>query len=708
MSFHWNLSSEDELEGDENDEIDRQRDSISKFSELTSIHSHELASISSVHEQPLIATNIKTYNSREEDLDDDIDWEDASEESEDDVDDGDLKPAARELRPVVIDLVEESNAKHHSQKKEVDKARRKTKTRKVYRNSTLPATLANFLLDLHKSHLLMLISRSVFLSTACSDDVVMHLSHSMIPLEYETTALMPSMNQVHLFCKWYFDFINRANQRRAARIQSNLAAGAPRQQRKRRKIHDNTPPSLSYHLTDPVYSLTQLCLFLSSVNAENPQLEKEEEDNVGMTDRKKALLMVSLTRSMGWRSRYVIALDPMRQDLDVDHPLMNIASNIFSHLGVTKPKSSKGLEEEKAHNNREVEGGDILAWVEILCMGVDKPKWIHVDVSQEWIDQPRFVESKWYSIKNGGMLSLNRRLPLVYVLAVEHLQVSDDSVVLRLTDVTPRYANSWSKSQKLRGNHVTQWFANTISAINRSASQRQQSLKDGTNYLHSIDVENEDISNPEISHFGDEIDASEAKDLTLAASSEVMPTSKAAFASHGIYVLASQLGKQEVLHPDAKSRICGMFKGEIVYRRSDVFATKEAKKWLYEGRRVRDNEKPIKRIQARKKVTPQGFRPLSNYGVGVTNDGSDEFRRKQIEIGSAMETDGKKDLFAIWQTEPWRPAFIGPEDPIPKNDYGNMELALMNPGLEHIDQPGVAKVAKSLGMYVPESISFIA
>ena len=114
-----------------------------------------------------------------------------------------------------------------------------------------------------------------------------------------------------------------------------------------------------------------------------------------------------------------------------------------------------------------------------------------------------------------------------------------------------------------------------------------------------------------------------------------------------------------------------------MYRRSDVSTAKVAKKWLYEGRKVKDGEKPIKRVKARKKTAPTGFQQLASYGVGKHNDGSEDFREKQIAVGSAPENDGMEDLFAVWQTEPWSPAFVGPGDRIPVNEYRKYRVGLV-------------------------------
>lgn len=63
---------------------------------------------------------------------------------------------------------------------------------------------------------------------------------------------------------------------------------------------------------------------------------------------------------------------------------------------------------------------------------------------------------------------------------------------------------------------------------------------------------------------------------------------------------------------------------------------------------------------------------------------------------------GNEALFAVWQTEEWTPTPVGPQDPIPVNEFNNIELALLNPGLAHVEIRGASKVAKKLGIpYAP-------
>jgi hypothetical protein len=198
----------------------------------------------------------------------------------------------------------------------------------------------------------------------------------------------------------------------------------------------------------------------------------------------------------------------------------------------------------------------------------------------------------------------------------------------------------------------------------------------------------------------------------LAAKKEPLPTSKAGFKKHPMYVIRSVLNSTEVLAPDAKKRVCGMFKGELVFQRSDVETALSEKRWMYEGRKVRESEldKPILKVKARKKPASDGqFKALKSYGVGETNDGSAESRAKQIQDASKplVVGDGKKHLYGNWQTDSWGPIPVGPNDKIPVNEYNNIELELLNPGLVHVELHRIAKVAKKLNLpYAPCLLGF--
>jgi hypothetical protein len=204
-------------------------------------------------------------------------------------------------------------------------------------------------------------------------------------------------------------------------------------------------------------------------------------------------------------------------------------------------------------------------------------------------------------------------------------------------------------------------------------------------------------------------DDHEEEELQRSASDEIIPSSKSAFQTHPVFVLPSCLGKTEVLALDAKKRIKGVFKGELIYLRSDVSTALTARKWLYNGRKVVASElsKPVMRAKARKKPLTKDFKPLRTYGVGKGNDGSEEQRASVMAKAEMPLEDGMEDLYAIWQTSPWSPPPVGPGDPIPTNEFRNIELALLNPGLVHVDIRDAAVVARQLQIpYAPCLVGF--
>lgn len=148
----------------------------------------------------------------------------------------------------------------------------------------------------------------------------------------------------------------------------------------------------------------------------------------------------------------------------------------------------------------------------------------------------------------------------------------------------------------------------------------------------------------------------------------------------------------------------------MVFRRTDVEQALTEKRWLYRGRKVRRSELeyPIKSTKARKTST-KGFKALKSYGVGLSNDGGNEFKKMQLEAGEAALDDGMENIYASWQTDPWSPTPISANDAIPVNEHRNVELELLNPGLVHVTLHRVSKVAKQLGMcvsYVKTIVTF--
>jgi len=363
-----------------------------------------------------------------------------------------------------------------------------------------------------------------------------------------------------------------------------------------------------------------------------------------------------------------------------------------------------------------------------------------------------------------------QKRPIAYALAVEHLHGhhnngaasrEDPSVIL--TDVTRRYASSMVETIRARGivlkkesskpslrktrramlwgipidtqeERPDEWFSKFLDAVSKrtrpnrgrktppplsSRAKLKALQKKGRSPKDAIALESDESdSNPKpqaSAHHDEEcsasnIDHEEESQLQESAKQEPLPTSKAAFKKHPLYVIRSVLNSTEVLKPTAKNNVCGMFKGELVFRRTDVETALPAKRWLYEGRKVREAEleSPILKVKARKPPTPKGgFKALDTYGFGAANDGSEESRLQQIREASAPLGDGKESLYGSWQTDPWEPSPVFPGDPIPVNEHRNVELELLNPGLVHVHLHHVAKVAKKLGLpYAPCLVGF--
>jgi hypothetical protein len=470
-----------------------------------------------------------------------------------------------------------------------------------------------------------------------------------------------------------------------------------------------------------------------------------------------------------------MALEPLKRDLDVNHPIFAASNvkNVFQRVwkegrkgkaidndgggkmpatrarrskesttttkkpvktGALDPSSSSSLDD----TTTSIPTTSPVCWVEILCRYPEKkrnrrehhktgdtPKmrWIHVEPGEALVNRADLVETLLYARSQDIPLKqATKKVPIAYALAAEHVLVSN-CMHTRLTDVTPRYASSWIESLKARGvlrgkqtrvkesERVDKWWTSTLKSLNEvddtnSKPSRQELISKGNNSNNaiSLDASSDDEKKPAAKtdpHI-DDINHHEKEELLASEKDEPLPTSKTAFKSHPVYAVPSVLNQNEVIVPDAKSRICGVFKGELVYRRTDIRVALPSRKWPYKGFKVKASEEgnPIKRVKARKKPMIKGFKALTSYGVGKANDGSENSRLKEVEMASQPLGDGMEDIYAPWQTYPWSPPPVAPDGRIPVNDFNNVELELLNPGLVHIDQPRVALVAKQLGMYV--------
>lgn len=361
------------------------------------------------------------------------------------------------LRAVTVDF-DDSNDPQTTDTQNTDTKQTKKKSRRVIKLTNLPENVSILLLDLQRSHLLCSASRAVLLSRVCSDATLSNVCLSLIPASLidATSFGMPTETQVRDFCEWFFDFVHNVLERRRVARQRHVSSGAPtlrRRKRKRAEVVDKSreliegagctrPERLMtiLHSLSPTYDENPLLWSHFSDGKNNEKDTDDLESLVGsITPHEKAQLMIALGRSLGWRVRYVCALQPTSTELTVHHPLLaSSISNIFHTIGrridstssgkltmTKKAKKIKGAGNADSPKNKLSAGNinsptcDSLAWVEFQCcepaVGKKSAKkrrrpppqssnttatseatvarWVHVDVERRLFHQPLEVEN---------------------------------------------------------------------------------------------------------------------------------------------------------------------------------------------------------------------------------------------------------------------------------------------------------------------------
>mmetsp|Transcript_6881 Transcript_6881/g.7863 ORF Transcript_6881/g.7863 Transcript_6881/m.7863 type:complete len:1072 (-) Transcript_6881:1276-4491(-) len=878
-------------------------------------------------------TTTTDFDDDDDDDDGEIDWEDAINEGEEE-----NGPTTVALKSITIDMGNSNDDDDEGKKKKdhlQSKKRKRTMSRSVFRHSRLnDPKLKQLLTSLNKSSLLSWTCHANSVSRYVSDEESLGLAYSLIPTAWlrnnndsESSVVVPTSDDVGHFIRWFANFVrsssstssigssptatltdstavvptgrrvktnvsSSASSLYASRIRNNnnnhrrprTTSSSPNKSKKKGSNRMYSKQEKLISTTTIHYRLSEYCFYLGRNYHQNVVIKDfyNEYDMV--------ILYLAMVRSMGWRARYCVAVEPIPTDLDVNHPLFNSKNNenicikfwrrcsaaissSSSSLPIlttgdnkntpilldddddndTKPpavestkttisslSSSKreGIAEpchdypSSLYNNNDNESTSVankhVCWVEILCQSNTKTnngttvtkvgnktptmQWMHVDPILGIVNQPRTVERVLFAKKrdvpieqvliaatigNGNSRGKNNRSPISYALAVEHILAGkvkkghrrqdtttidddnneNDNLVVRMTDVTRRYASSMVDTMEARGipqrrtkqgtkrrrrlsnnmrtrtafntmeqeeERPDEWWSEFLKTISYPSHNPSPPLKakiqskgrtfqdaitlkdededDGKEEMNrkpaavdllsknNVPIDNNNKIEDENENNHDTFDLERDEESQLAARKEPLPTSKAAFKKHPMYVIRSGLNSTEVLKPDSKKRVCGMFKGELVFQRSDVETALSEKRWFYEGRKVRESEldKPILKVKARKKPTSDQFKALKTYGVGDINDGSTESRAKQIQDASkSIGEDGRKHLYGSWQSDPWGPTPVSPNDPIPVNEYNNIELELLNPGLVHVELHHIAKVAKKLNLpYAPCLLGF--
>ncbi|KAK6521037.1 hypothetical protein TWF506_001270 [Arthrobotrys conoides] len=173
---------------------------------------------------------------------------------------------------------------------------------------------------------------------------------------------------------------------------------------------------------------------------------------------------------------------------------------------------------------------------------------------------------------------------------------------------------------------------------------------------------------------------------------EGIPKSLAAMKNHPVFAIEEQLRQNEVVHPKNQ---CGTMTGKNkrpipVYRRQDVKQVKSATQWYMLGREIKAGEQPLKHKKARKaRRAPD----------------PDDMDLDEMEDMDGMDTG----MYAHFQTIMYQPEpCIGPI--VPKNAYGNIDLyvpSMLPEGGVHIPHK-LARVAADflgLGGFVADAVT---
>ena len=145
-----------------------------------------------------------------------------------------------------------------------------------------------------------------------------------------------------------------------------------------------------------------------------------------------------------------------------------------------------------------------------------------------------------------------------------------------------------------------------------------------------------------------------------------LPKTIGEYKNHPLYALKKHLLQYEAIHPSDAPTI-GFFRSEPVYERSCIKNVRSREYWKRQARVVRDDETPYKIIKGRKKW--------------------DKWAEK-------YQTDIPKDLFGLWQTDPYDPP-VAKDGKVPRNEFGNVELfqpCMLPIGTVHMRLPGLARI----------------
>ncbi|KAH9907488.1 hypothetical protein F4778DRAFT_768995 [Xylariomycetidae sp. FL2044] len=428
-------------------------------------------------------------------------------------------------------------------------------------------------------------------------------------------------------------------------------------------------------------------------DAETPMEKSDFQDAAGSLQGSRdvgAQLYCALLRSAGVEARLVCSLQPLsfasggptmgkpppkrgrlsieeqyarmpKYDNSYDSPaskkIQPSARRRLGHVNATAfqvpaPSTHHAAGQAKATTPKKIKQSPFpVYWVEVLD-----------EAHQKWQPVDPLVTDSFWKPQKFEPPAVDRENCMTYVVGFE----ADGSA----RDVTRRYTKAYNaKTRRMRiesaATNGERWWRKALRAYSRG--------------------------------YTTDMDQIESHEMSAFESREPMPRNIADFKDHPIYALERHLRRNEVLIPNAtvSGTVGAGSKAplERIYRRSDVRIARSREKWYRLGREVLGNEIPAKFLP--KRVKQNGSPRREGFG-------------DEAQDGDDGETVGTP-VYTAEQTQLYKPAPIT-DGRIPKNRYGNLDVyvpSMVPEGGAYVADELGARAAFMLGIdYAPALTGF--
>ncbi|KAJ2897563.1 hypothetical protein MKZ38_004548 [Zalerion maritima] len=308
-----------------------------------------------------------------------------------------------------------------------------------------------------------------------------------------------------------------------------------------------------------------------------------------------------------------------------------------------------------------------IYWVEVLDVA-----------NQKWQPVDPIVTCSSFKASTIEPPAADRENTLAYAIAFNE----DGSA----KDVTRRYAKAYNaKTRRIRLEGLSSPTPG-VSEEARNAGERW--LKRALRFFRSQG------SGPS------DVDQIENAELNRIEAREPMPRNLADFKDHPIYALERHMRRHEVLVPGAtfSGTVGAGHKGplERIYRRRDVRVARSQQKWYRLGRIIKPGEVPVKILP------PRAKKP------GQWDDDEDENCGRERNVFGEIEEAGTH-IFTFDQTSLYVPPPVV-NGQVPKNRFGNLDVyvpSMVPEGGVHMEDESACRAAYVLGVdYAPALMGF--